>query len=385
MNGILELLKNARVEWKTLGEVCIRQKGIHITARQMKELNKEGSSIKVFAGGDTVAYIDDVVDVAIKIPSVIVKSRGNVDFEFYDKPFTHKNELWSYSSRDEKCLNVKFLYYYLKNNVKYFKDIASITGTMPQISVGSTDNFNIPIPPIELQKEIVRILDTFSELIAELQAELQAELILRQKQYEYYGEYLIFNAQFKIVKLKDICTVNQGLQLPINKRYKESGKNRYRYITIQFLKEKNDKQFYIENPNSNVLCNKDDILVTRTGNTGDIITGVEGCFHNNFFKVNCNELVVKRYLYYVLKSGKVNKRLKELASKGTVPDLPHNKFYELEIPLPSIEEQKKIVTMLDKFSEIANDLERGLPAEIDLRQKQYEYYRNLLLSFPNQN
>ena len=193
MNGILELLKNARVEWKTLGEVCIRQKGIHITARQMKELNKEGSSIKVFAGGDTVAYIDDVVDVAIKIPSVIVKSRGNVDFEFYDKPFTHKNELWSYSSRDEKCLNVKFLYYYLKNNVKYFKDIASITGTMPQISVGSTDNFNIPIPPIELQKEIVRILDTFSELIAEL----QAELILRQKQYEYYLNMLLSEEYLK--------------------------------------------------------------------------------------------------------------------------------------------------------------------------------------------
>ena len=191
MNGILELLKNARVEWKTLGEVCIRQKGIHITARQMKELNKEGSSIKVFAGGDTVAYIDDVVDVAIKIPSVIVKSRGNVDFEFYDKPFTHKNELWSYSSRDEECLNVKFLYYYLKNNVKYFKDIASITGTMPQISVGVTDDYFIPLPPLSVQEHVVSILDKFSEIANDLERGLPAEINLRQKQYEYYRNKLL--------------------------------------------------------------------------------------------------------------------------------------------------------------------------------------------------
>ena len=80
----------------------------------------------------------------------------------------------------------------------------------------------------------------------------------------------------------------------------------------------------------------------------------------------------------------MNIKLKETASKGIVPDLPHNRFYELEIPLPSIEEQKKIVNILDKFSTITNDLNEGLPAEIKLREQQYEYYRNMLLSFPHQ-
>ena len=79
----------------------------------------------------------------------------------------------------------------------------------------------------------------------------------------------------------------------------------------------------------------------------------------------------------------MNIKLKETASKGTVPDLPHNRFYELEIPLPSIEEQKKIVNILDKFSTIINDLNEGLPAEIKLREQQYEYYREMLLSFPH--
>ena len=384
MSGILELLKNTKVEWKTLGEVCEISKGVQFNKRDMLKNGK----YPVINGGTLPS---GHINIFNSVENTITVSQGGASAGFVNfltgkfwlgahafSVIPHKDIIEEYQY-DYNEFN-RFLFHILKLNQGYLQNSKEGAG-IPSISKETLSNIKIALMDKKLQREIVRILDTFSELIAEL----QAELILRQKQYEYYGEYLIFNAQFKIVKLKDICTVNQGLQLPINKRYKESGKNRYRYITIQFLKEKNDKQFYIENPNSNVLCNKDDILVTRTGNTGDIITGVEGCFHNNFFKVNCNELVVKRYLYYVLKSGKVNKRLKELASKGTVPDLPHNKFYELEIPLPSIEEQKKIVTMLDKFSEIANDLEQGLPAEINLRQKQYEYYRNKLLSFPHQN
>jgi type I restriction enzyme S subunit len=85
------------------------------------------------------------------------------------------------------------------------------------------------------------------------------------------------------VKLKEFCDVNQGLQIPISKRFRETGNNRYFYITVQFLKDSHLDKFYVENPPESSICNEDDIIVVRTGSTGQVITGVNGCFHNNFF------------------------------------------------------------------------------------------------------
>ena len=236
--------------------------------------------------------------------------------------------------------------------------------------------FPIPLPPLKVQEEIVRILDKFGELEAELEAELET----RKSQYEFWRGNLLFNPNYPVYKMEDICIINQGLQIPINQRKKEPGENRYFYITVQFLKNEGEN-YYIENPSESVICKKDDILVTRTGSTGKIVYGVEGCFHNNFFKVTPIINLNKKYLYHVLNSTQMFNEMLRAASGGTVPDLPHKKFYKLEIGLPSIEEQKKIVTILDKFENLISDISIGLPAEIELRRKQYKYYRNKLLSF----
>ena len=105
------------VEWKKLGEVLVRTKGTQITAGQMKELHKENAPLKIFAGGKTVAFVnfDDIPakDINNK-PSIIVKSRGVIEFEYYDSPFSHKNEMWSYHSNDDN-INIKYdnLFYVL--------------------------------------------------------------------------------------------------------------------------------------------------------------------------------------------------------------------------------------------------------------------------------
>lgn len=244
------------------------------------------------------------------------------------------------------------------------------------VSKKAMEKIRIPVPPLEVQCEIVHILDDFTLLSAELSAELKD----RQKQFTYFEEKLLFNNNFKKVKLADLCIVNQGLQIPINQRKKTPAENRYFYITVQFLKG-GDEKYYIENPQPNVICKKEDILVTRTGSTGKIITGVEGCFHNNFFKVEPNERILKRYLYFVLNSKRMYNKMLRAASGGTVPDLPHRKFYNLEIFLPSIDEQKKIINVLERFEKLCNDISEGLPAEIEARQKQYKYYRDKLLTF----
>nr|WP_078235728.1 restriction endonuclease subunit S [Haemophilus paracuniculus] len=190
--NILDLIKNYEVEWKPLSDVLVRAKGTKITAGQMKELHKDDAPVKIFAGGKTFAFVnfDDIPSKDInEQPSIIVKSRGIIEFEYYDKPFSHKNEMWSYHSQNDQVL-IKFIYYFLKQNEPYFQNIGSKM-QMPQIATPDTDKFTVPIPPLEIQEKIVKILDKFTELEATLEATLEAELTLRKKQYEFYRNELL--------------------------------------------------------------------------------------------------------------------------------------------------------------------------------------------------
>lgn len=184
--------EEGEVEWKTLGETLVRTKGTNITAGQMKELNKYGAPLKVFAGGRTVAFVN-FEDIPAKDvnrePSIIVKSRGVIEFEYYDKPFSHKNEMWSYHSKNEG-INIKYVYYFLKMNEPYFRSIGSKM-QMPQIATPDTDKFQIPIPPLAEQERIVAILDKFDALTSSISEGLPREIELRQKQYEHYRELLL--------------------------------------------------------------------------------------------------------------------------------------------------------------------------------------------------
>ena len=180
-----------KIRWCKISEFCIRQQGIAITAKEMKALHSDLGEVKVFAGGNTFAYIAiDNLDSnrIISKPSIIVKSRGNIDFEYYDGQFTHKNEMWSYSTDDNN--QIKFVYYFMKKHVDYFRSKA-ISGKLPQISTGITDNFVIPLPPLHVQQRIVSILDTFNTLVHDMQEGLPKEIKLRQQQYEYYRERLL--------------------------------------------------------------------------------------------------------------------------------------------------------------------------------------------------
>lgn len=184
--------------------------------------------------------------------------------------------------------------------------------------------------------------------------------------------------EFRKVKLKEVCTVNQGLQIPISKRFREKAPNRYFYITIQFLKG-NVEEYYIENPKESVICTKEDILVVRTGSTGNVLTNVEGCFHNNFFKVVPNEKIYRKYLYYTLNNNYMYKKMLNVASGTTIPDLKHSSFYDLEIFLPPLEVQYKIATILsniDKKIELNNQINDNLLNLLRERFKKY-FIKNL--------
>lgn len=147
VNFMEKILDGVEVKWKPLGKVLVRTKGTKITAGQMKELHKYGAPLKVFAGGRTVAFVD-FGDIPAKDvnrePSIIVKSRGFIEFEYYEKPFSHKNEMWSYHSKNDD-MHIKYVYYFLKLNEPYFQKLGSKM-QMPQIATPDTDKFQIPIP-----------------------------------------------------------------------------------------------------------------------------------------------------------------------------------------------------------------------------------------------
>ncbi|MCO6524408.1 MAG: restriction endonuclease subunit S [Candidatus Schmidhempelia sp.] len=184
--------KEDEVNWKTLGEILHRTKGTKITASKMKEMHKDNAPLKIFAGGKTFALVnfDDIPQKDInREPSIVVKSRGIIEFEYYDKPFSHKNEMWSYHSKHDS-LNIKYIYYFLKNKELYFQNIGRKM-QMPQIAIPDTDKFLIPIPSLNTQNRIVGILDKFDTLTTSITEGLPHEIELRKKQYEYYRNLLL--------------------------------------------------------------------------------------------------------------------------------------------------------------------------------------------------
>ena len=180
------------VDRKPLGEILVRTKGTKITAHEMKQLHKEKGNVRIFAGGETFADVDfdDIPskDIHFKT-SIIVKSRGNIGFEYYGQAFSHKNEFWSYHSENSN-VNIKFVYYYLVKNLSYFQHIAN-NMQMPQISIPITNKYQIPVPPIAEQERIVAILDRFDALVNDITKGLPAEIEARRKQYEYYRDKLL--------------------------------------------------------------------------------------------------------------------------------------------------------------------------------------------------
>ena len=204
---IQELCPNG-VEFRKVKEVYQRIKGTPITAGKMKEIENPQGEIKIFAGGRTVinAKEEDIPNANItRVPAVLVQSRGVIDAIYYDKPFTFKNEMWAYTA--DEPVSVKFLYYVLKNNMDYFRSTAAGMGSLPQISLPATEDLVIPVPPLPVQREIVRILDNFTELTAELTAELSA----RKQQYAYYRDKLLaFGDDVPKDTLENLCDFQYG-------------------------------------------------------------------------------------------------------------------------------------------------------------------------------
>jgi len=168
-----------------------------------------------------------------------------------------------------------------------------------------------------------------------------------------------FDEEWEENLFKTITKINQGLQIPILNRYTEKIDNSFFYITNEFLKENSTVKYYIVNPPKTVLCTENDILMTRTGNTGEVVTNIEGAFHNNFFKIKFDrEKLNKNYLVYFLKLPKTKALILRLAGVSTIPDLNHDDFYKISISYSKLDEQTKIGNYFQNLDKLISQKEK---------------------------
>ena len=391
------------VEWKTLGEVAMRNKGMNITAAQMKKIENINGNIRIFAAGSTkVDALESDIPASsiIRVPSIIVKSRGNIGFEYYDQPFTHKNEMWSYSNF--KGVDIKFVYYYLQNLVQLFQQKARANSVkLPQLCVADTDSFEIPLPPLEIQEKIVECLDKFSALAAELQAERQAELHLRRKQYEYYRTQLLTphsdcnsatkpdDAQWEWKTLGEIGEMIKGSGIQ-KSDFVEEGKPCIHYGQVHTFygtfAYKNKSYISEELYAKCKKAHTGDLVIATTSEDveacckatawlGDEDVAVSGDAH--IYRHSQNP----KYMAYLFQTEMFAQQKRKCATGAKVTRVHGDDMLKFRFPLPSLAEQERIVSILDKFEALTTSLSDGIPAEQAAQQKRYEYYRDLLLTF----
>ena len=320
-----------------------------------------------------------------------------------------------------KCcekLENRYLFHVLKNS-QHRIDAQVRRASIPRISREAVGNIRIPIPPLDVQNRIVNVLDNFEKICSDLNIGLPAEIEARQKQYEHYRDKLLTFAEtgntilsraeqsralIKLVQyvygcvwleLGDvIVSLNTGLNPRKFFKLNTEDATNY-YITIREMKdgkivpsEKTDRM----NDEARKLCNNrsnlevGDVLFSGTGTIGETAVIEKEPSNWNIkegvYAIKPNQTMIKpMYLRYILMTDFIKKEYMKKAAGGTVQSVPMGELKKIRIPVPSLQEQNRIVGVLKQLDDLCNDLTSGLPAEIEARQKQYEYYRDKLLTF----
>lgn len=392
---IRELCPNG-VEYRALREVSEMKRGTSVTKKDITI-----GEIPVISGGKTPAYFCDTFNRTGETITVAGSGAGAGFVQYWTTPIFVCD---AFTVKGCKTVLTKYLYYCLSSMQERIYSTKK-GGGVPHVHISSIENFKIPVPPLPVQGEIVRILDNFTELTAELTA--------RRKQYNYYRDELLAFAGtgeiiadgqtdrqsvikrvqndcgFAIVKLSDIATISRGGNFQ-KKDFCENGVPCIHYgqiytkyglhtdKTIQFISEATAKKQKKAVTNDIIMAvtseNVEDVCkcVAWLG-TGEVaVSGHTAIIHHN---------QNAKYLSYFFHTAMFFAQKRTLAQGTKVIEVTPDKLYKVKIPLPPLAEQERIVAVLDRFDALCNDLTVGLPAEIEARRKQYEYYRDQLLSF----
>lgn len=372
-----KLLDGVEVEWKELGTLTKVLRGKRLVKSQL--FNNE--KYPVYHGGlEPLGYYKSSNRPANTVMIINVgASAGTVGYSATD--------FWSsdgcFCIEHTTLLNNKYLYYVLIG-YQYLLQSKVRRAGIPTLDAIIIEKTHIPVPSLNIQAEIVRVLDTFTELTAEL----TAELVARKQQYGYYhDQFLTFNDnEVEWKTLEDISVIFDSLhQTP---QYTENGLSMIRVTNIKGgLLDLNDA-LKVSNETFKMFTKryapqKFDLVMSRVGSYGNVsIVPLDNAVCMGQNTVVIHPLINKKFLYYVLSSEGVKSFIEKNVAGGSQKTLSLKSIKAIPIPIPSEDKQKHIVAILDSFDALTTSLTEGLPREIALRQQQYEYYRELLLSFP---
>lgn len=366
LNDLIKELCPDGVEYKKLNEISEMKRGTSVTKKDIIE-----GDIPVISGGREPAYYCDTFNRDGETITVAGSGAGAGYVQYWTVPIFVCD---AFSIKGKDCVKTKYLYYYLSNMQEYIYSTKK-GGGVPHVHISSIDNMKIPIPPLPVQCEIVRILDNFTALTSALTSALTAELTAQRKRYSgFLNSLLSFegrDAQDGVLwkKLGDAVGIKRGVRV-VKAQLNEVGEYPVYQNSLTALGNYN----YFN-------CNANKTFLITAGAAGEIgysyvpFWAADDCY---YFECNDSGLM-ERYLYYALKTRQY--KLKRMVRNASVPRLGRYSIENLLIPVPSLEEQQRIVDILDRFDKLCNDLSEGLPAEIAARQKQYEYYRDKLLTF----
>ena len=364
------------VEYKVLGELC------NICTGKLNANAKDEDGIYPFFTCDANPY--KINEYAFDTSAILISGNGSQvgHLNQYEGKFNAYQR--TYVLDNFKLVIKPFLFHFMDAYLKPYIMVNCKKGSVPYITLPMLQSFNVPVPPLEVQREIVRILDSFTLLTAELTAELTA----RKKQYEYYRDTLLtFNdnnplhslishycpngVEYK--KIGDICNISVGGDVPKNSMSKQKTE-KYSVPIISNGIGENALYGYTDVPK----VKEPGVTVAARGTIGyaeyrdypfypiiRLLTAVP----KDATAVNT------KYLYYCLQGKQYS------SPTGGIPQLTAPELEKVSIPVPPLEVQHQIVQILDRFDALCNDLTQGLPAEIEARRKQYEYYRDQLLTF----
>ena len=391
MSRLEQLLSNLcpnGIEYKKLSEIATVSRGVRVVREQLKA---EGE-IPVYQNSLKPLGYHDKSNVTANTAFVIgAGAAGEIGFS--DVEFWAADDCYYIVCPEE--LDDRYLYYALmKNHLLILSRVRK--ASIPRLSRAVIENLVIPIPPIKVQIEIVKILDEYTESITALQQELEKELTARKKQYEYYRDLLLdfgvhggATGEFEWRTISEIAKTNIGLATSVTQHKVPWGVRLLHNSDIQqnqiVLKNEEFISEEFATKNQSKRFKKHDIITVHTGDVGTSAVIEDEYVDCIGFTTITTRIIDTRYVSPYYLCHYLNSHICKLQiASMTISDrsnLNQKMFDTLRIPIPSIEEQERIVSILDRFDKLCNDLIEGLPAEIEARRKQYEYYRDKLLSF----
>lgn len=349
------------VESIELREISHMKRGTSITRNDIID-----GEIPVISGGREPAYYCNKYNRDNETITIAGSGAGAGYVQYWTRPIFVCD---AFSIKGKDNILTKYIFYYLSNLQEEIYNTKK-GGGVPHVHVSSIERFKIPLPPIEAQREIVKILDNFTELTA------------RKKQYEYYRDTLLtFDDSVECKSLGEVAIYSKD-------RLSANLINSKNYVGVEnLLQNKQGKTSAVSLPKQGNVCgfSCDDVLIRNIrpylkkiwfanisgGTNGDVLV----------VRSKNKKVLLPKYIHIVLSADKFFEYNMQNAKGAKMPRGDKDSILKYKFKLPPLAEQQRIVDILDRFDSLCNDITQGLPAEIEARKKQYEYYRDKLLTF----